>query len=237
MIRIAIVEDEDIFAHQMEEYLLRYQQERNQCIRTTFFRDGDEIVERYSGDFDIIFMDIQMEFLDGMTAAELIRQMDPEVTLIFITNMTQYAIKGYSVGALDYVLKPITYFAFSQRLDKAISGLRKKEAHYIIISAAGHTRKLNTDHIYYIESQNHTLHFYTRNGDFSAPYTMQQMERELASDRTFFRCNKGCLINLEYVDSIRDNCAIVNHVALPISRGKKRALMAALTEYINGGLK
>ena len=61
-----------------------------------------------------------MKFVDGMTAAEEIRKMDSEVVIIFITNMTQYAIRGYEVDALDYVLKPVSYFAFSQKLKRDV---------------------------------------------------------------------------------------------------------------------
>ena len=234
MIRIAIVEDEEIFARQLRGFLERYQQERGENVKITLFADGDQIVERYQGEYDIIFMDVQMKYLDGMTAAELIRQKDPEVIIIFITNMPQYAIKGYAVGAMDYVLKPISYFALSQRLDKAIARLHKREKRYLMVVAAGGARKLDLSQLYYIESQNHALVFHTREEDFTVPGTMQQMERELAPGGAFFRCNKGCLVNLEHVDAIRDNCAIVNGTALPISRGKKAAMMEALTNYVNG---
>ena len=65
----------------------------------------------YRFQFDIILMDIEMRFMDGMSAAEEIRQMDKDVVIIFITNMPQYAIRGYAVEALDYMLKPVSYFA------------------------------------------------------------------------------------------------------------------------------
>lgn len=234
MIRIAVVEDEPVFARQMQEHLERYQKERGENLRITLFSDGDEIVEKYSGEYDIIFMDVQMQFLDGMKTAEIIRQLDSEVIIIFITNMPQYAIKGYAVGAMDYVLKPLSYFALSQRLDKAISRMRKREKRYLMISTAGEVRKVDVSQLYYVESQNHSLVFHTREGDFIASGTMRQMENTLAEGGSFFRCNKGCLVNLEYVEAIRDHCAIVNGVTLPISRGKKSAMMEALTNYVNG---
>ena len=65
-----------------------------------------------------------MQFMDGMTAAEKIRQMDQKVIIMFITNMIQYAVRGYEVDAMDYVVKPVEYFSFSQKLDKAIGRIR-----------------------------------------------------------------------------------------------------------------
>lgn len=69
-----------------------------------------------------------MKHLDGMTTAERIRQMDAEVILIFITNMAQYAIRGYSVGALDYVLKPVPYFAFRSSCSRPLPGWKSGQS-------------------------------------------------------------------------------------------------------------
>ena len=107
MIQIAIVEDEEIYVKQLTEYIRKYQTERGRSIKVTVFGDGEDITENYSGGFDIILMDIQMRFMDGMTAAEKIRQMDQKVIIMFITNMIQYAVRGYEVDAMDYVVKPV----------------------------------------------------------------------------------------------------------------------------------
>lgn len=120
MIKIAIVEDEQLYAKQLHEYLRKYEKENGEAIEVTIYSDGDQIVEKYQSQYDIILMDIEMKFMDGMSAAEEIRKIDTEVVIIFITNMTQYAIRGYAVDALDYVLKPVSYFALSQRLNRAI---------------------------------------------------------------------------------------------------------------------
>ena len=108
MITIAIVEDEEAYAKQLTEYIEKYQQESGRRFKVIRFTDGDEIVEKYTGEYDIILMDIQMQFMDGMTAAEEIRKFDTKVVIMFITNMTNYAIRGYEVDAMDYVLKPVT---------------------------------------------------------------------------------------------------------------------------------
>ena len=110
---------------QLEEYLHRYEEEHKEAFEITRYADGDEIVHKYKSQYDIILMDVEMKFMDGMSAAEEIRKIDTEVVIIFITNMPQYAIRGYAVDALDYVLKPVEYFAFSQRLSRAIARMKK----------------------------------------------------------------------------------------------------------------
>ena len=137
MVRIAIVEDEIMYKKQLEDFLHQYEKERKETFEITLFTDGDEIIENYKAQFDIILMDIQMQFMDGMTTAEAIREVDSEVIIIFITNLRQYAIRGYAVDALDYVVKPISYFAFSERLNRAVRRLKKRTKHTIIVKMRG----------------------------------------------------------------------------------------------------
>ncbi len=96
----------------------RYTRQYGTEFEVTCFTDGDEILENYRPAFDIIFLDVEMKRLNGMETAQRIRELDDDVCSSSLTNMAQYAIKGYSVGALDYVLKPVPYFAFSQQLQK-----------------------------------------------------------------------------------------------------------------------
>ena len=236
MISIAIVEDEDSCAQQMEEYLARFAAESGEEFETVRFCDGDEILENYRAQYDIILMDVQMKFMDGMTAAEEIRKVDPEVVIIFITNMAQYAIRGYAVDALDYVLKPVSYFAFSQRLERAIGRMKKRARRYMTIAIRGGARKLDISSILYVESQGHNLVFVTEGEEHTTTGTIREVEEKLESFG-FFRCNKGCLVNLEHVDGVRDGCAIVSGRALPISRGRKNEFLAALTDYVGEVVK
>ena len=152
MIKIAIVEDEAMYAKQLEEFLHQYEAENHEAFDITIYSDGDQIVNKYKSQFDIILMDVEMKFMNGMSAAEEIRKMDSEVVIIFITNMAQYAIRGYAVDALDYVLKPVSYFAFSQRLNRAIERMKKREAKVIMVNIKGGMVRINIANIYYIES-------------------------------------------------------------------------------------
>ena len=204
MIRVAIVEDDAEVQGVLQEYVRRYTRQYGTEFEVTVFADGVDILEDYRAVYDIIFLDVEMKHLDGMTTAERIRQMDADVILIFITNMAQYAIRGYSVGALDYVLKPVPYFAFSQQLLKAVSRLEKRAKHYLTVPVEGGLRRLDTASIYYLESEGHRVHFYTDEGDFSAPGALKAFEEKLA-DCPFARCNSGYLVNLAQVQAVQQN--------------------------------
>lgn len=124
VISIGIVEDDPASSALLVNYLRQYEHEHehDEKFAVTQFADGAELVAGYRADMDILLLDVEMPGLDGFSAAQRIRQVDPDVLLIFITNMTQCAIHGYEVDALSYVLKPVLYFAFSQEIKRSADG-------------------------------------------------------------------------------------------------------------------
>lgn len=233
-IRIAIVEDEPLFVQQLKEYLIRYEKERGKPIEIFVFTDGEDIVEGYRGEYDMILMDIQMRFMDGMTAAEKIRSLDHEVIIMFITNMIQYAVRGYEVDAMDYVVKPVEYFAFSQKLDKAISRMKKPVSVSISVPTEDGLQKLSALDIYYIESQGHYARYQTVKGEFLSRASLKDLE-DAMKEYGFFRCGKGYLVNMKHVDGISGNDCIIGGERVPVSRNKKKEFMELLIRYMNEG--
>ena len=232
MIQIAIVEDDKNYASSLKKYILRYEEEQNVKFSIQWFEDGEDIAEEYKGHFDIILMDIEMQFMDGMSAAKKIRQVDEEVIIMFITNSPHYAMQGYAVDALDYVLKPINYFAFSERLSRAISKMKKHEETYITLSYRGGVQKIRVSDLYYVEVQDHDLIYHTKDGNLIIRGTMREAEESL-KDESFFRCNKAFLVNLFYVDGFTDGDAIVAGERLLVSRARKKDFLDALNNYMN----
>lgn len=233
MIRIAMVEDEAAVREQLQGYIQRYTRQYGTEFAVTEFSDGMEILDAYRPVYDIVLLDVEMKHLDGMETARRIRELDRDVVLLFITNMAQYAIKGYAVGALDYVLKPVPYFAFSQQLQKAEEKLRRRARHYLAVPVEGGLRRLDTAQIYYMESEGHRVHFYTEEGEFSAPGALKTFEEKLA-DLPFARCNSGYLVNLAQVKSVQQGLAQVGPYELQVSRPKRKSFLAALADYIGG---
>lgn len=232
MIRVALVEDDAGYRRQLEEYLARYQQENDEPIQIRSFSDGDEIVDNYTASYDIILMDIEMPVLNGMSAAERIRQKDEEVVIIFITNMPQFVMQGYKVDALDYVLKPVSYFSFSQRIARAVSRMRRRQEKFRMVSVRSGMQKLRISQIMWVEVQNHDLVYHTRTGDIQNKETLADVEESL-NDPAFFRCSKSSLVNLEYVDGISGSDVLVAGKSVQVSRARKKALMDALNNYIH----
>ena len=233
MIRIALVEDEAEVRAQLQGYVQRHTRQYGTEFAVTEFADGMELLDDYRPVYDILFLDVEMKHLDGMETARRVRQLDKDVIIVFITNMAQYAIGGYAVGALDYVLKPVPYFAFSQQLQKAVNQLSRRVRHYLAVPVDGGMRRLDAAGIYYIESEGHRIHFYTEDGDFSAPGALKALEEKLAA-QPFARCNSGYLVNLAQVSGVQQSVVQVGPYELQISRPKRKSFLAALADFIGG---
>lgn len=233
MVRILIAEDDSQCFRQLEQFLDDYSRETGRAFQITRFDNGEDLVEHYQPDYDLLLLDVDMPFMDGMTAAGHIRRVDPEVVIVFVTNLAQYAIQGYSVNALDYILKPLNYFSFSQRLTRALRYVKKREEDYLTVAVKGGALKLEVGGIYYIERLGRQLIFHTQDGVHASSATLQQMEEAL-EDKGFARCNKGYLVNLAHVSGIQDGCAVVRGDKLLISRGRRGLFLDALADYIGG---
>ena len=175
-----------------------------------------------------------MEHVDGFTAAKRIREVDPEVVLVFITNMAQFAIRGYEVDALSYLLKPVPYFAFSQELNRSIERVRKRASDSIMITVDGELMRAELSGIVYFESVKHRLVAHTLTRQHSFVGTLKEMEATLAG-KNFFRSNSGYLVNLRHVTGVKaSSCLLVGGRELQISRPRKKAFLDALTDYVGG---
>lgn len=235
LLRVAVVEDDMSALTQIQGFLARYQAERGMPIKVFPFEDGSEILEGYRPVYDIIFLDIEMPRVDGMAAAETIRRTDQNVVIVFITNMAQYAIQGYSVGALDFVLKPVDYHTFCVKLDRAVRLVDRRAQAQIILALPGGAVRLDIRQIYYVEIQDRRLHYHTDQGLYTLRGSMKEAEAQLAG-RHFVRCNYWYLVNLFHVTEVKKDVAVVAGHELEISRRNRAAFLSALTNYVGGGV-
>lgn len=231
MIQVAIAEDDVSCSRQLQNYLQRLGREIGRSFHITTYSNGEDLVEHYESSFDLILMDVEMPYMNGMDAARYIRHMDQRVIILFVTSLAQYAIQGYAVQALDYLLKPLAYGSFSPRLKHALTFLDRQKECYLTASVKGGAIRLSTSSIYYIERQSYQLVIHAQDGVYTTKGALQEVEERLTG-QGFFRCNQGCLVNLAFVDGIQDGCALVCKDHLPISRIRKKEFLSALNQYI-----
>lgn len=233
MYHIAIVEDEMDFSSQLQSFLEQYQKEQNIRFKISVFSDGAEILEGYEPIYDVILMDIEMPGMNGMDAAAQIRSVDADVVMMFITNVASYALRGYEVGALDFVMKPLTYYAFAMRFARVLKRVRQREQQQILLAFPDGVKKLEIQQIYYVEVQNRILHYHTDEGEYCVRGTMQSVEQALAT-HPFVKCNHWYIVNLRHVSEVWQNTVVVGGHMLEISRRNRTPFLKALTEYVSG---
>lgn len=233
MIRIGIVEDDATAVERLLSHLDRFQRSSGERFHVGAFRDGADVLTDYRSDWDVLFLDVQMPRVDGMTAARRIREVDSEVIIVFVTASPHYAVSGYEVDALSYLLKPVSYTSFEHEMNRILARLQRQPRSELLFNATdGVHHRIAVDDIRYIESVRHRIDLYTLDTVFSIATTVKSMEAELAG-KGFLRCHSGLLVNLRHVTGVEGNdCRIRGGGTLPISRPRKREFLAALAEHV-----
>lgn len=227
--RIAIVEDSAEELAALQQCLQHYAQTHAQQFEFSAFCDATAFLERYHADYDIVFMDIELPGINGMEAAHRLRALDKQVILIFVTNIARYAVKGYEVDALDYILKPVRYGSMCVKLDRAVARCKAAAEAVTILQQSG-TLRLLLREILYIEVSGHRLTYHTEQGTYPGSGTLQEVEDKLRS-KGFLRCNKCYLVNQKQVRGVQGNMLLLsNGETLQISRLRKKAFLEELSD-------
>lgn len=240
MVDVAVIDDDLCDAQKLKDYISRYDAENNAeaRYRIAVFGSGDEFVD--SGDmprYAAVFLDIDMPGLNGMQAAARLREANPDVCIVFITNMAQYAIDGYKVDALDFVLKPIEYYDFAIKMKKVERYLEKfADRTVAICGAGGETVRLKVSEITYIEVFQHYITYHTVRGDYTARGTISEAEK-IFSAYNFFRVSKSFLVNMNHVSLVKGRECVVGGDAIVVSRQKREQFKHMFLRYVGNGGK
>ena len=234
MIRVAIVEDNEADAQALTRHLETWQKNHeDEALSCTVYRDAVEFLEHGSTTADIVFMDIEMPYMNGMEAAAEFRKNNRDSILIFETRATKYAVRGYSVDAIGYLVKPISERAFSDAFEKALRLHRDRtKRRTLVLKVKDGMKKISADRILYIEASSHQLEVVTETETFEIWGSLDKMREQLPDN--FVACHRGYIVNLEYVDSVgKGGLRIVGKPGLmiPVSRQKRQDFIEALTRY------
>lgn len=234
MFHIAILDDEQRVIDEMKDYLADYSVQTGESLGIAEYTDPLKFLDEFSRSrYDIIFLDIEMPDRNGMETARKIRELDEDVILVFVTNMAQYAIRGYEVDAYRFLVKPIGFHDFSTLMAQIVTKLRKMpKGETITITSAGSIEKLFVRDILYVDIYGHKATYHLGNREFATWESMKVIASKL-EPYDFALCNSCFLVNLRYVKAIRDlDLTLVNGTVLAISHGKKREILQKLSDFL-----
>ena len=236
MYEVLIIEDSDAEAEVLLDHLARYDNERQIGFHVV---RRPSAVDLFNDDthFDLIFMDIDLPCENGMDAAARLRERDTETPLIFVTNLARFAIKGYQVDALDFIVKPITYYNFAMRMDRAVRAMRRNERATLAIATSDGINIVMISDIVYVEVLGHYLYYHLAGEEsLRSRGTITKAEEALAN-HSFVRVSKGHLVNMGHIVRMgTDELVVTGGDVLYFSRPRRREAQATITNYLTGGI-
>lgn len=237
-VRVAIIDDEQNERNTLQSYLDRFASEGGNAIEADQYSCADELLRDYRLIYDILIFDIDMPGINGMDAARLVRERDKSVVILFVTNMAQYAINGYEVEAVDYIIKPIGYYDFAMKFRRAVGRAAQGRERELLLEMAEGSRRVLVSDITYVEIQGHYLIYHLKSGtgqkgELRVRGNIKDEGRQLRS-YNFCQAHKSYLVNLEYVEEIRTGEVIVGGTTLPVGRSFKNQLGQEYLRFVRG---
>ena len=232
-LHIAIVDDDHKFLNLLEEYGIKAAKQNHIGYKIDIFDDSRKFVTNYQCGYDILFLDIEMPEVNGFQVAKQIRELDDTVCIIFVTNMAQYAIIGYEVNALDFMIKPFDFFTFQDKFLKAVRYCETKREKEITLQQEDSFVRVKFSQIFYLEKEKNYIVYHTSLGTFRKRGTMATEESNFTGF-CFGKISSGCLVNLRHVQKASKNLVWIAETCLPISRNQHTPFMNQLMRYLGG---
>lgn len=225
VMKIAICDDEKYDLEKIEHLLKQELQKHNISVyeidtylsSNEFLQNNEKIMQ-----YDVIFLDINMPQMNGINVAEKIRNVRDDVLIIFITAFIDYALEGYRLEAIRFLIKDMLEAMMPECVQTIIKklNLQSRKLEYSFIEGK---REIYVDSIMYIESRMHKLFFFlkgTREKSYSIYEKLDNMETYLLS-YGFLRIHKSYLINTKYIKKIANYKVEMDYgIVLPIPREK-----------------
>jgi len=230
--RIAVCDDEERFRIQARDMIDKLAGSIDVVVDA--YEDGKKLLQAFDANpYDVLFLDIEMPVMDGITLAKRLRERSDKIYIVFLTGHVEYALEGYEVNALRYLTKPVQEDKLREVLRFIMDQSTNKKQ--LMVKEDGESMLLNVSDIVYMESQDQYVMIYTTEGEHLIRYNIGDFEEQLKGDG-FFRVHRGYLISLSKVKRLGKGDVLMEtedgEVNVPVSRSKVKSLKEALYSYV-----
>jgi two-component system response regulator LytT len=230
--RIAVCDDEEKFRNQARDMVDKLAGSLDVVVDA--YSDGNQLLAAFDKKpYDVLFLDIEMPAMDGITLAKKLRERSDSIYIVFLTGHVEYALEGYEVNALRYLTKPVQEEKLREVLRFVMDQSTSKKQ--LMIKEDGEELLLNIADIVYFEAQNQYVMIYTTDGEHLVRYNIGDFEEQLKADG-FFRVHRGYLVSLAKVKKLVKSEVIMDgedgEVSVPVSRSNVKPLKEALYAYV-----
>lgn len=235
--KIAICEDEALWRTQLERMVRRWAEERKENLELTGFCSSESFWFAFlqEKDWDVLLLDIEMGQENGMELAERIRREDEDTAIVFTTGYADYMAKGYDVGAMQYLLKPVEEQKLFVCLDRVAKRRSKEEQKLFFMTTEQVRISLAPSRIWYAEAVGHNCQLYTGEECFEVRMGIAEVEKVLGSQEGFLRCHRSYLVNLRFIREIRRSTITLDDGRLlPVSRSAYPGVSEAFMRFYAG---
>lgn len=236
--RIAICDDEKSCCEAIESAVRHWSDRNTHDISTHVYFSSEEMLLAYEErQYDVVFLDIQFPGeISGYELASRLRASDEWLQIVFTTNFSDYAIQGYSVNALRYLLKPVQEEQIFECLDIAHRQYRLSQDKMLILSTKNAQHALQQRDILFLESKGHTLYIHSRgvSDPIQIRATLEHIHGRLSKE-LFVRCHKSYVVNISCVRKLTyESATIGDGQTIPVGIRYKNAVYQAFEEYFQG---
>lgn len=227
MIQIAVCDDEPVLLDGVVSRLSNYMESKNLPCQISRFASGRTLLES-DRDFDIFFLDIQMEPPDGMETARRLREQNCRSLLIFLTVLKDNVFDSFEVQAFDYLIKPLEEQRFQHTMNRAVKFLEQRAEKSILVQRGSDCHIIPFSDIVYCEVLGRKVYLHRIGGEIIDYYEkLEDLEKRL--DNRFFKCHRSYLVNLDYVQGCSEGLVeLPNNSKIPVSRLREQELTQAL---------
>lgn len=235
MLRIAICDDETEAREALRFQLEKALMEQTEEIVYEFSSGTNAVswLRKHPGEVDLLFLDVEMEPVDGMEAARQIREFDGNIMIVFLTGYTDYVFEGYRVGALDYMLKPVTVQRLMELLHRVRVRLEQEESRTFSFKNADGTWRFSLAEILYFYSDRRKVMLVTKDKEYSFYARLDEIEDKLGEQ--FVRIHQRFLVNPDRVDYLGGDSVTVGEQELPCSRKHREQAMKRIARAMLRG--